>query len=178
MHDDLSEDSHMCLIRPETLADHAAIRHVHTLAFGQPNEADLVDALRRHQALTLSLVAVQDHHLVGHIAFSPVSIASSTTHNALGLGPLGVLPTHQRQGIGSQLVESGLQACRDIGCGVVVVLGHPHYYPRFGFTPATPYGIVWEHDAPEEAFMVQELREGVLAQIRGVIRYRPEFDAV
>jgi putative acetyltransferase len=168
----------MCLIRPETPADHAAIRHVHTLAFGQPNEADLVDALRRHQALTLSLVTVQDHHLVGHIAFSPVSIASSTTPNALGLGLLGVLPTRQRQGIGSQLVESGLQACRDIGCGVVVVLGHPNYYPRLGFMPATPYGIVWEHDAPEEAFMVQELQEGVLAQIRGVVRYRPEFDAV
>jgi putative acetyltransferase len=89
-----------------------------------------VDALRRHQALTLFLVAVQDYRLVGHIAFSPVSIASATTHDALGLGPMGVLPTHQRQGIGSQLVESGLQACRDIGCGVVVVLGHPHYYPR------------------------------------------------
>jgi putative acetyltransferase len=169
----------MCLIRPENPADHAAIRHVHTLAFGQLNEADLVDALRRHQVLTLSLIAVQDHRLVGHIAFSPVSIASATiAYDALGLGPLGVLPTHQRQGIGSQLVESGLQACRDIGCGVVVVLGHPHYYLRFGFTPATPYGIVWEHDAPKEAFMVQELQEGVLSQIRGVVRYRPEFDAV
>lgn len=69
-------------------------------------------------------------------------------------------------------------ACKDIGYGVVVVLGHPHYYPRLGFTPAKPYGIVWEHDAPEEAFMVQELRQGVLAQIQGVVRYRPEFDAV
>lgn len=169
----------MCLIRPENPTDHAAIRHVHTLAFGQPNEADLVDALRRHQALTLSLVAVQDHRLVGHIAFSPVSIVSATTtHDALGLGPMGVLPTHQRQGIGSQLVESGLQACRDIGCRVVVVLGHPHYYPRFDFTPAKPYGIVWQHDAPEEAFMVRELQEGMLAQTRGVVKYRPEFDAV
>lgn len=169
----------MGLIRPENPADHAAIRHVHTLAFGQPNEADLVDALRRHQALTLSLVAVQEHRLVGHIAFSPVSIAAATTtHDALGLGPMGVLPTHQRQGIGSQLVESGLRACKEIGCRVVVVLGHPHYYPRFGFTPAKPYGIVWEHDAPEEAFMVQALQEGVLAQIRGVVKYRPEFDAV
>jgi putative acetyltransferase len=169
----------MCLIRPEHPTDHAAIRHVYTLAFGQPNEADLVDALRRHQALTLSLVAVQDHRIVGHIAFSPVSIASDTiTHDALGLAPVGVLPTHQRQGIGSQLVKSGLQACRDIGCGVVVVLGHPHYYPRFGFTPATPYGIAWEHDAPEEVFMVKALQDGALAQTRGVVKYRPEFDAV
>lgn len=169
----------MRLIRPENPADDAAIRHVHTLAFGQPNEADLVDNLRRHQALTLSLIAVQDHRIVGHIAFSPVRIASDTVmHDALGLAPLGVLPTHQRQGIGSQLVESGLQACRDIGCSIVVVLGHPHYYPRFGFTPANPYGIVWEHDAPEAAFMVRELQDGALAYTRGVVKYRPEFDVV
>ena len=169
----------MCLIRPEQPADHAAIRHVHTLAFGQPNEADLVDALRRHQALTISLAAVQDKRIVGHIAFSPVRIISATTtHNALGLAPMGVLPTHQRQGIGSQLVQRGLQVCRDLGYGVVVVLGHPHYYPRFGFTPAKPHGIVWEHDAPEEAFMVKELQDRALAQIRGVVKFRPEFDAV
>ena len=62
--------------------------------------------------------------------------------------------------------------------GVVVVLGHPHYYPRFGFVPAKPLGIVWEHDAPDEAFMVKEIQEGALAHTRGVVKYRPEFATV
>ena len=135
--------------------------------------------LRRHQALLISLVAVQDSHLVGHIAFSPVTISSDTTTiEAIGLGPMGVLPEFQRQDIGSQLVETGLQACSETNYGVVVVLGHLHYYPRFGFTPAKPYGIEWEHDAPVEAFMVKELKPGALVKTRGVVRYRPEFDAV
>ena len=91
---------------------------------------------------------------------------------------MAVLPVYQRRGIGSQLVEAGLTACHNTHYGVVVVLGHPHYYPRFGFTPAKPLGIVWEHDAPDEAFMVKEIQEGALAQIRGVVKYHPEFATV
>jgi putative acetyltransferase len=169
----------MLTIRAETPEDIPAIRHINAAAFGQANEADSVDALRQHNALTISLVAVKDGRLVGHIAFSPVTITSSTaTVAALGLAPMAVLPEFQRQGIGSQLVEAGLTACHHTPYGVVVVLGHPHYYPRFGFTPAKPLGIVWEHDAPEEAFMVKEIQEGALAQIRGVVKYRPEFATV
>lgn len=169
----------MVVIRPERPEDISAIRRVNTLAFGQPQEADLVDALRRHGALTISLVAVQDSDMIGHIAFSPVTIVSELpTMAALGLAPMSILPAYQRQGIGSQLVKAGLQACGDTDYGIVVVLGHPEYYPRFGFTPSKPYGIVWEHEAPEAAFLVKELTEGVLAQTRGVVRYRPEFDAV
>jgi putative acetyltransferase len=205
----------MLAIRAEESNDYAAIRQVHTLAFGRPNEADLVDALRHHAALTISLVAVQDGRIVGRMACSPVTITSGTGtidalglcfpmtwrvprpenrvavgHAAptdpitncgaqhLGLGPMAVLPASQRLGIGSQLVEAGLQACRDTNYGVVVVLGHPAYYPRFGFTPAKPHGIVWEHAAPEEAFMVQELQRGALARTRGVVKYRPEFEHV
>lgn len=169
----------MLTIRPEQPADLSAIHHVHTQAFGQPQEGDLVDALRSAGALTLSLVAVTDGRVVGHIAFSPVTITSHTVPiEALGLAPMGVLPAYQRTGIGSRLVEAGLETCRKMGYSLVVVLGHPHYYPRFGFTPSKPYGIVWEHDAPDEAFMVRELKEGVLAQTRGVVRFRPEFDAV
>src|SRR5262249_1052329 len=106
--------------------------------------------------------------------FSPVTITASTaTNEALGLAPMAVLPAYQRRGIGSQLVEAGLTACHHTTYGVVVVLGHPHYYPRFGFTPAKPLGIVldhdapdkplgivWEHDAPDEAFMVKEIQKG------------------
>ena len=169
----------MLTIRAEIPEDIPAIHHVHTLAFGQPNEADLVDALRQHNALTISLVTVKDGRLVGHIAFSVVTITSSTsTIEALGLAPLAVLPAYQRRGIGSQLVEAGLTTCHHTPYGVVVVLGHPHYYPRFGFVLAKPLGIVWEHDIPEEAFMVKEIKEGALAQTRGVVKYRPEFATV
>jgi putative acetyltransferase len=91
---------------------------------------------------------------------------------------MAVPPAYERRGIGSQLVEAGLTACHHIPYGIVVVLGHPHYYPRFGFVPAKPVGIVWEHDALEEAFMVKEIQEGALARMRGVVKYRPEFATV
>jgi putative acetyltransferase len=169
----------MLIIRGETPEDISAIHQIHTLAFGRPQEADLVDALRQHGGLTISLVAVQDGRIVGHIAFSPVTITSDTaTIDAIGLAPMAVLPEYQNTGIGSQLVEAGLQACRHTPYGIVVVLGHPHYYPRFGFTPAKPHGIMWEHDVPDEVFMVQELQTGMLAQAHGVVQYRPEFAVV
>ena len=166
-------------IRPEYPHEVLAIRQVHSEAFGRPNEADLVDALRRAETLTISLVAVQDGHIRGHIAFSPVTITSDTaTIAAIGLGPMGVLPAYQRHGMGSQLIAAGLQACRHTPYGLVVVLGHPTYYPRFGFVPAKPYGIVWERDVPDDVFMVQELQAGALAQTQGVVKYHPEFDHV
>lgn len=167
------------IIRPEQAEDIAAIRQVNTLAFGQASAADLVDALRHAGVLTISLAAVKDGHVVGHIAFSPVTITSETrTIGALGLAPMAVLPEYQRMGIGSRLVEAGLAACRQTNYGIVVVLGHPHYYPRFGFMSSKPHGIVWERDVPEEVFMVQEVKEGTLAQTQGVVKYRPEFDHV
>ena len=108
-----------------------------------------------------------------------MTIASDTgSIDAIGLGPLGVLPAYQNIGIGSQLVEAGLQACRHTLYGIVVVLGHPPYYPCFGFMPSKPYGIVWEREVPEDVFMVKELRVGALTQTQGVGKYRPEFDHV
>ena len=169
----------MRTIRAEKPEDPVAIHAVHTAAFGQPHEGDLVDALRRAEALTISLVAVHDACIVGHIAFSPVTVTSSTTTiEALGLGPLAVLPEYQRKGIGTQLVKAGLTACRTTPYGIVVVLGQPRYYARCGFMTAKRYGITWEHDAPEEAFMVYERKDGALGRIQGVVKYRPEFDAV
>jgi putative acetyltransferase len=91
---------------------------------------------------------------------------------------MAVLPAYQCRGIGSQLVDAGLTACHHTPYGVVVVLGHQHYYPRFGFVPAKPLGMAWEHDVPDEVFMVQEIQEGALAQTRGVVKYRPEFATV
>lgn len=166
-------------IRPETPGDIAVIRRVHTEAFGQPDEADLVEVLRAAGALRIALVAVEDGAVVGHIAFSPVVVQDGTsTLNALGLAPLAVLPAWQRRGIGSRLVRAGLAACGKTPYGLVFVLGAPRFYGRFGFKPAEPLGLTWEYGGPPDAFMVQALRRGALHGPRGVVAYRPEFDGL
>jgi len=167
------------VIRHEAPEDVAAVRRVEEQAFGRTNEADLVDALRRRCAFTLSLVAVKDNQIVGHIVFSPVTIESGdASFGAVALGPMAVLPTHQRKGIGSQLVRAGFEECRRAGHDMVIVLGHPNFYPRFGFSPSKRYGIRWEVDVPDEVFMVAELRPGALAGRGGTVKYQPEFSGV
>jgi len=167
----------MIRIRSELPEDIEAIYSLNQEAFEGTAEANLVNSLRSSNAMTLSLVAIKNNEIVGHIAFSPVTIESDqTTVNAVGLGPMAVSPGFQRSGIGSQLVEEGLNRIRSAGHDLVIVLGHPEYYPRFGFVPAKKYGIRWEHDAPEEAFMVKELREGALKEVRGTVKFRPEFN--
>lgn len=169
----------MILIRTETLEDHGFVRRINELAFGQPNEADLVDALRVNAGPCISLVAVVDEQVVGHIFFSTVSIESkSGSFTAIGLAPMAVLPEHQNQGIGSQLVREGLKACRQLGEEIVVVLGHANYYPRFGFVPASSQGIRSEYDVPDEVFMIAELTAGALNGRRGLVKYHPEFGKV
>jgi len=163
-------------IRLETPEDRVSIRHVNQEAFGQKEEAEIVEKLRDRGVLSLSLVAVQDDVVVGHIAFSPVEITSeSSSFEALALAPMAVLPPHQNKGIGSQLVLAGLNECRRLGHEITVVLGHPNYYPRFGFVPAIPKGIKCEFEVPDEAWMVLELREGAFAGIQGTVRFQPEF---
>ncbi|MFC2071801.1 GNAT family N-acetyltransferase [Chloroflexota bacterium] len=169
----------MLIIRPETPENEAAIRHVNEEAFGDTEEAGLVEKLRSHQAIILSLVAIDGDRVVGHILFSPVIVESeSQSFYAVGLGPMAVLPLHQKRGVGSELVRTGLEECRRLGHEVVVVLGHPDYYPRFGFVPASTYGIRCEYDVPNEVFMVLELREGSLMGHSGTVKYRPEFNEV
>lgn len=166
----------MLTIRRETSEDIAAIRYVNEQAFGQSEEAELVEKLRNRSVLTLSLVAVQKNEIVGHIAFSPVVIESEcSSFEATTLAPIAVLPAYQRQGIGGQLVRAGLKECRNLGHEIIVVLGHPTYYPRFGFMPAKPKGIICEFEVPAEAFMVLELREGALAGRGGIVKFQPEF---
>jgi putative acetyltransferase len=169
----------MLRIRGERPEDIPAIHEIHELAFGRSAEADLVDALRARGQATLSLVAVEDDRIVGHILFSPVTIdAGHRRLPAVGLAPMAVLPGRQRCGIGSQLVKIGLLECRNAGYDCVVVLGHPTYYSRFGFVPAVRYGLKSEYEVPDEAFMVLAWQEGVLKDRGGVVRYQPEFRAV
>lgn len=166
----------MVNIRSETPEDIASIHRVNKEAFGGTGEAELVDNLRNRGVLTLSLVATDGGKVAGHISFSPVNIATgSSGFEAIGLAPMSVLPDYQRRGIGSQLVRAGLEECRRLGHEIVVVLGHPDYYPRFGFIPARPKGIDCEFEVPEEAWMVLELREGALAGRSGTVKFQHEF---
>jgi putative acetyltransferase len=166
----------MWLVRRERPDDLAAVRQVHERAFGRRQEADLVDALRMRGKAVLSLVAVEDDRIVGHILFSRVTIDSGDrTSPAVGLAPMAVLPERQRRGIGSQLVTTGLVECRNAGYDCVVVLGHAAYYPRFGFVPASRYGLKSEYEVPDEAFMIWAIDERVLRDRAGLVRYQPEF---
>lgn len=169
----------MLVIRAEAKEDQPVIRRINEQAFGRVGEADLVEALRAKVHPYISLVAVSDSQVVGHILFTPVSIVyEGATYNALALGPMAVLPEFQNQGIGSELVQRGLDECRGLGYEVVIVVGRPKFYPRFGFMPARQKGLESEFDIPDEVFMVAELRDGALSEVRGIVKYHPEFDRV
>ena len=163
-------------IRHERPGDEAAIRRVNDEAFGQPDESRIIDAIREDSKAAISLVAVDRKRIVGHILFTPVAIHSQgSVVRALGLGPMAVAPGVQRQGIGSILVEAGLRESARQGWHAVVVLGHPEFYPRFGFRPGATYGLRSDFDVPEDLFMVLELTAGALAGVAGAVRYLPQF---
>jgi putative acetyltransferase len=167
------------IIRPEKSEDIPSIRIVIEQAFGRAAEADLVDALRRNGKAAISLVAEDNGRIVGHIFFSAVTIQSKEAGlTGIGLAPLAVIPERQNQSIGATLMEHGLRRCREEDYPFVVVLGHPGYYPRFGFVPASSFGIKSEYDVADEVFMVMELREGALTGCAGVAKYQPEFNEV
>ncbi|MFH1032382.1 MAG: N-acetyltransferase [Chloroflexota bacterium] len=166
----------MLKIRSETLEDIIAIRQVNAQAFGREIEAKLVEKLRMNDALTISLVAVLDGEIVGHIAFSLVTIEhEDSSFKAVTLAPIAVLPSHQNKGIGSKLVKAGLKECQHLGYEIVVLVGHPNYYPRFGFVPAKPLGLECEFEVPDEPWMVLELRKDALTGRRGTVKFRAEF---
>lgn len=164
----------MIEIRDEQPGDRDAVHEVNRQAFGRDDEARLVDALRDAGAATLSLVATLDTTIVGHILFTPVHVGGLP---GAGLAPMAVVPAHQRAGIGSQLVERGLSRLVDRGCPFVVVLGHPAFYPRFGFVPAASQGLTCDWDVPTDVFLVNVLNPMAAASLKGHVRYRPEFSA-
>lgn len=169
----------MLTIRKEQPKDIDAIRQVNEEAFGQPQEAALVDTLRESCEVFLSLVAELDGKIVGHILFTPVLIETDGEGiEGMGLAPMAVLPEHQRQGVGSMLVTEGLTQLENKGYPFVIVLGHPHYYPRFGFEPASQRDIRSVWNVPDEAFMIVVFDEMRLSGVSGIARYRPEFSGM
>ena len=162
--------------RTERAADIPAVRAVNLAAFDTRMEADLVDALRLQADPIVSLVAEdEDGAIVGHILFSPVTLGEGSPLRIAGLAPMAVIPARQRGGIGSRLVSSGLEHCRRQGFVAAVVLGHAAYYPRFGFRPASIFGLRCEYDVPDDVFMALELEPGALAGRSGTVRYHPVF---
>lgn len=168
----------MITIRPERPEDREAVGRINRQAFGGDAEALLVEALRASPAFIpdLSLVALEGTEAVGHILFTRLTVRDAgVARPALALAPMAVLPALQNRGIGSALVRRGLEDARKLGHGVVILVGHPKYYPRFGFVQARPLGILPPFEVPDDAFLVLGLREGALEGFRGTVEYPPEF---
>jgi putative acetyltransferase len=162
-------------IRPERPSDYPAVYEINRAAFEGDGEPRLVDAHRSQARDVISLVAEDDGAIVGHILYSPVTLSGHEQLRIAGLAPMAVLPGRQRSGIGSALVRAGLDACRQQGCVAVVVVGHPEYYPRFGFRRGSALGIDCEFEVPDEAFMAVELTDGALRGRGGTISYHEAF---
>lgn len=157
------------IIRDASPADVAAIHALVAAAFGQPDEAHLVDRLRADGEALVELVAEAEGRIVGHIMFSRLGIGAIT---GAALAPLAVAPAHQRSGIGAALIRAGLDRCRALGVPAVVVLGHPDYYPKFGFDAALAVGLRAPFAGP--SLMAIELTPRALAG-GGALRYAPAF---
>ncbi len=166
------------LIRPEQPEDRAAVFAVNAAAFGTTAEAELVDRLRDEVRPLVSLVAEHDGNVVGHVMFTPVTLPEATELKLMALAPMAVVAAWQRRGVGSRLARAGIEACRRLGCAALVVLGHPGYYPRFGFVPSVRFGIRSTYDVPDDVFMVLELTPGALGGHAGCVQYHQAFEGV
>jgi putative acetyltransferase len=167
----------MPLIREEIADDYEAVRELNRTAFEGESVAQLVDRLRSDGAVVVSLVAVEENNIVGHILFSDLLIVTGQADlHAVSLAPMAVAPQFQRQGIGTALVRQGLAVCRERGKSIVVVLGHPAYYPRFGFSAELAKSLRGPYAG--NAWMALELIPGALAGVRGTVsvRYSRAFD--
>ncbi|HLW75839.1 MAG TPA: N-acetyltransferase [Bryobacteraceae bacterium] len=161
-------------VRAETPADRGAICAIQEAAFGRPDEAELVEALRSEGAALLSLLAEWDGLPAGHVLFSRMWIESSEgRREAVALAPVAVLPERQRQGIGGELIRKGLDRLRGAGEGMVLVLGDAEYYSRFGFSSEAARNLA--SPFPAEHFMAMELTPGALTGVSGRVRYARAF---
>lgn len=171
----LGYDTH---VRHETASDWPAVADLTRNAFHRLQEARLNDAIRQQCPDYLSLVAEQHGQIIGHVMFSAASIDHAPQLKLMALAPMAVSNVLQHQGIGSALVRAGLEYCYQRGIDAVVVLGHPQYYPRFGFQPASSFNIASPWPVPDEVFMLLELSTGALQGARGTVQYQPVFDTL
>lgn len=163
-------------VRPERPEDAAAVRAVNDLAFKGEAEGALVRAVaERLGSARISLIAEREGEVIGHILFCPAELDPPSSVPLWVLGPMAVAPERQRSGVGGALIRAGLEACRERGAAAVFVLGHPSYYPRFGFDPAPPRGWTCAWDVPPEVFMGLVYDDALPP---GKVVYPPEFNAV
>lgn len=171
------------IIRQETKDDFIEVFELNHSAFGQDNEANLVDALRRNPTVfvpELSIVATDNNKIIGHILFTKINIKDNdgNMNDSLGLAPMAVKPEMQKKGIGGKLIKKGLEVAKELGFKSVIVLGHENYYPKFGFEPAGKWNIKAPFDVPSNVFMAIELDNDGLKNISGTVIYPKEFETV
>jgi len=163
-------------IRSEEENDFDAVYYLNSSAFETLSEANLVNNLREKVNPYISLVYEIDNNIVGHIMFTPVSLIEHPNLRIMGLAPMAVLPQYQKSGIGSELIQDGINKCKDLDYIAIVVLGHSEYYPRFGFIPSIHFNISCEYDVYDENFMILELISNSLQDKNGIIKYNIAFN--
>ncbi|BFT72175.1 GNAT family N-acetyltransferase [Paenibacillus sp. P36] len=167
-------------IRSEEMKDHQAVYQLNVEAFGhREDEAQLVERIRASEGFIpeLSIVAEMNHQIVGHILLSKAHVVDEDKeHEVIALAPIAVKPDFQKQGVGAQLILEGIRKTKDLGYGAIFLIGHPSYYPKFGFVPARTFGFeLKQFQVPDEVFMVCEIIEGYLKDWSGELRYPDSF---
>lgn len=164
------------LIRKEQERDFDEIYRLNYESFDQKDEAELIDELRENNGVIISLVALLSNLLAGHILYAPCQITShNTTLTGAALGSMAVLPEYQNKGIGKELVKESIEIISEAGYPFITVLGHPEYFPKFGFEPAKKHGLQFQWNVPDNVFMGLILDKERMSNIRGTVYYRPEF---